>query len=120
MYSITYIKQTNTITKDNISLQQLLDAIRYIKKLPDAIVESSCRCLLVILKELDENKIRFMVKLSLKYLPSTRALLGALFEQLQKNPLFLELLYSSMNPIPTNKLFGASEILFTTKKWNII
>jgi len=56
----------------------------------------------------------------LKYPPSTRALLGALFEQLQKNPLFIEPLYSSLNPITTYKLFGASKVLFTTKKWNII
>lgn len=120
MYSITFIKQINTITKDNIPLLQLLDAIRYIKKIPDASVESSCRRLMVILEELDENEIRLMVKLSLKYPPSTRALLGALFEQLQKNPLFIEPLYSSLNPITTYKLFGASKVLFTTKKWNII
>jgi hypothetical protein len=75
---------------------------------------------MVILEELDENEIRLMVKLSLKYPPSTRALLGALFEQLQKNPLFIEPLYSSLNPITTYKLFGASKVLFTTKKWNII
>lgn len=120
MYSITFIKQTNTITKDNILLLQLLDAIRYIKKIPDASVESSCRRLLVILEELDENEIRLMVKLSLKYPPSTRALLGALFEQLHQNPLFIEPLYSSLNPITTYKLFGASKVLFTTRKWNII
>lgn len=120
MYSITVIKQTNTITKDNIPLLQLLDAIRYIKKIPDASVEASCRRLLIILDEFDENEIRLMVKLALKYPPSTRAVLGAVFEQLQKNPLFLEPLYSSLNPITTYKLFGASKVLSTTKKWNII
>jgi hypothetical protein len=61
-----------------------------------------------------------MVKLALKYPPSTRAVLGAVFEQLQKNPLFLESLYSSLNPITTYKLFGASKVLSKTKKWNII
>ena len=119
-YTITFIKQTNTITKDNIPLLQLLDAIRYIKKIPDASVEASCRRLLIILEELDENEIRLMVKLALKYPPSTRAVLGAVFEQLQKNPLFLEPLYSSLNPITTYKLFGTSKVLSITKKWNII
>ena len=31
-YTITFIKQKNTITKENIPLLQILDAIRYIKK----------------------------------------------------------------------------------------
>ncbi|MCF8253069.1 MAG: hypothetical protein K9H61_07455 [Bacteroidia bacterium] len=31
-YTIAYVKQKNTLTKENISLLQLLDAIRNIKK----------------------------------------------------------------------------------------
>ncbi len=35
-YTISFVKQKNTITKENTPLLQLLDAIRYIKKIPDA------------------------------------------------------------------------------------
>ena len=49
-YTIAFIKQKNTLTKENIPLLQILDAIRYIKKIPDATIESSCRRLSVILK----------------------------------------------------------------------
>ena len=66
---------------------QLLDAIRHIKRIPDARVESSLRRLLIILEKLGENEIRLMAKRVLKYPSSTQALIGAVFEQLQKNPL---------------------------------
>jgi len=39
-YTISFVKQKNTITKENIPLLQILDAIRYIKKIPDATIES--------------------------------------------------------------------------------
>lgn len=35
-YTISFIKQKNTITKDNIPLLQILDVIRFIKKIPDS------------------------------------------------------------------------------------
>ena len=41
-YTISFIKQKNTITRENIPLLQILDAIKYIKKIPDANLESSC------------------------------------------------------------------------------
>ena len=63
-YTITFVKQKNIITKDNIPLLQVLDAIRYIKDFKD-------------------KEIKRLVRLALIYPPATRALLGALLEQLQ-------------------------------------
>jgi hypothetical protein len=118
-YTISFVKQKNTITKENIPLLQLLDAIRYIKKIPDASLESSCKRLLAIIKNLSETGTNTLVRLSLKYPPATRALLGALLEQLQRvkatDPLF-----KSLNPITKYKLAGASKVLSTTQKWNIV
>lgn len=34
-YTISFIRQKNTITKESIPLLKILDAIRYIKKIPD-------------------------------------------------------------------------------------
>jgi hypothetical protein len=84
LYTIAFVKQKNTITKENIPLLQILDAIRYIKKIPDASVESSCKRFLAIIKNLTKNDISTLARLALKYPPSTRALLGALLEQLQQ------------------------------------
>ncbi|GAB2622493.1 type IV toxin-antitoxin system AbiEi family antitoxin domain-containing protein [Belliella aquatica] len=118
-YSISFIKQKNIITKDNIPLLQVLDSIRYIKKIPDARVESSCKRFLAILKKYTEKDINTLVRLALKYPPATRALLGALLDELQKNKA-AEPLFMSLNPITKYKLAGAEKVLFSAEKWNII
>jgi hypothetical protein len=118
-YTISFIRQKNTITKENIPLLQILDAIRYIKKIPDASIESSCKRFLAILKELSEKDISSMVRLALKYPPSARALLGGLVEQLQQSKL-TEPLLKSLNPITKYKLTGAAKVISTTGKWNIV
>ena len=52
--------------------------MRYIKKIPDASVEFSCKRFLAMIKNYSDKEINTMVRLSLKYPPATRALLGAL------------------------------------------
>ena len=118
-YTIAFVKQKNTITKETIPLLQLLDAIRYIKKIPDARIESSCKRFLVIIKTLDEKEINILVRLALKYPPATRALLGALLEQLQQGKA-TESLSKSLNPITKYKLAGVAKVISTTEKWNIV
>lgn len=59
-YTIAFVKQKNTITKVNIALLQLLDAIRYIKKKPDAGIEASCKRILAIIK-------KFLIKKSIHW-----------------------------------------------------
>ena len=83
-YTIAFVKQKNIITKDNIPLLQVLDAIRYIKKIPDANIDASCKRFLAIIKDFEDKEIKRLVRLALIYPPATRALLGALLEQLQK------------------------------------
>ncbi len=118
-YTVAFVKQKNTITKENIPLLQLLDTIRYIKKIPDASIEYSCKRFLAIIKKLDEKEINTMIRLALKYPPATRALLGALLEQLQQGKA-TESLLKSLNPITKYKLVGATKALSSTEKWNIV
>lgn len=118
-YTISFVKQKNSITKENIQLLQILDAIRYIKKIPDATIESSCRRFLAILRNLSEKESSSLIRLALKYPPATRALLGALLEELQQTHL-TELLLGSLNPITKYKLAGAAKAISTIEKWNII
>lgn len=118
-YTIAFVKQKNTITKENIPLLQILDAIRYVKKIPDAGIEVSCKRFLTIIKNLSEKETNSMVRLALKYPPATRALLGSLLEQLQKSNL-TEPLFKSLNPITKYKLAGVAKVLSTTEKWNIV
>ena len=111
--------QKNTITKENIPLLQVLDAIRNIKKIPDASIESSCNRFLAIIKNFSDKEINSLVRLALKYPPSARALLGALLEQLQQAGA-AEPLLKSLNPITKYKLAGAAKVINTTEKWNIV
>lgn len=118
-YTISFIKQKNTITKDNIPLLQILDAIRYIKKIPDANIESSGKRLLAIIKNLSDKDKGSMVRLALKYHPLTKALLGAFLDELKDYSLS-EQLYKTLNPITKYKLTGIDKVLTITEKWNII
>jgi hypothetical protein len=118
-YIIKFIKQKNTITKENVQLLQLLDAIRYIKKIPDSSISSVSLRLLSLLKETSNKNLATLVRLSQKYPPATRALLGALLEELGVLE-FQELLQKSLNPITKYKLSGATKILKAAEKWNLV
>ncbi len=118
-YSIWFVKQNNTITKENIKFLQILDVLRFIKRIPDASIENSCKILISIIDKIPDNEINIIVRLALKYPPSTRALLGSILDQLQKN-ISTETLVKSLNPVTRYKLSGASIVLTTCNKWNII
>lgn len=117
-YTIMFVKQKNTITKDNIPLLQILDSIRYIKKIPDTSIESALRRLTAVIKGYSEKDISRMARLALKYPPSTRALLGAILDQLGVNAISGGL-YPTLNPITQYDLEGAYKALDYTEKWNI-
>lgn len=118
-YTIAFVQQKNTITKENIPLLQLLDAIRYIKKIPDASTEEVCKRFLAIIRKFSDKEISTLVRLALKYPPATRALLGALLQQLKKGTV-TEPLFKTLNPITKYKLAGAAKALSTAEKWNIV
>jgi Family of unknown function (DUF6088) len=117
-YSITFIRQKNTITKETIPFLQILDAIRYIKKIPDTSIASACLRFIAIIKSLSDKDKSTLVRLAQKYPPVTKALLGAILDEIGMNS-FSDSLQKSLNPITKYKLSGANNILSTTKKWNI-
>jgi len=51
-YTISFVKQRNTLNKKNIPLLQILDATKSIKRIPDIVVKTSCVRLLAILQEM--------------------------------------------------------------------
>lgn len=118
-FTISFIKQNNIITKENIPLLQILDSIRYIKLIPDTVVEKSCIRFIAIINELSIKEINALSRLALKYQPSTRALLGALLDESGRSEAS-KLLMKSLNPITKYKFAGASKAISTTSKWNII
>lgn len=118
-YNISFLQQKNTITKENIPLLQILDSIRYIKKIPDCSIADACLRFTSILKTIPEKKTATLVRLSQKYPPATRALLGALLEEIGVIQ-FQEQLQKNLNPITKYKLPGVSKTLKTAEKWNLV
>lgn len=117
-FKISIIRQKNTITKENIPLLQILDSIKLIKKIPDSSIDYAIKRIKILIKDLPENNISKMVKLSIKYPPSTRALLGAILEEIGFE-VSSEKLYFSLNPITKYTFPKANKELSNTEKWNI-
>lgn len=118
-YSISFVKQKNIITKKNIPLLQILDSIKYIKKIPDTNIKTSCLRFLEILKELNLKNKKELIRLSLKYPPSTRALLGALLDEMHGKSI-TSTLKDSLNPITKYEIFNANKVLTNSSDWNIL
>jgi hypothetical protein len=118
-YNIKFVKQKNTITKENIPLLQLLDAIKYIKKIPDSSIAAACLRLVSLLKGLSEKEIATVVRLAQKYPPVTRALLGALLDEAEVSQ-FKKILLKNLNPITNYKLSGVQTVLKNAENWNLI
>jgi len=117
-FTISFLKQKNIITKENIPLLQILDAIRTIKKNPDSTIEFSCKRILSIIKDLSDQDKKSIVRLALKYPPSTRALLGAMLEETVDKKL-TKSLFISLNPITSYNFPGVQKVLVFAENWNI-
>lgn len=117
-YTISFVKQKNSITKENIPLLQLLDALRFIKKIPDSSITKSCKILQNLISALSEKEQGALVRLALKYQPATRALLGAILCDLGKEGL-TEKLKKSLNPLTSYIIPGISEVLLSASRWGI-
>jgi hypothetical protein len=118
IYRIRFVKQENTITKENIPLLRLLDCLRFFKIIPDTTSDKACQRLLYLLQKLDDSQTEKIKKLALKYTPQAIALLGAMLETIkpQENT---GALFKKLNPMTTYKLYISQNILPTQKKWNI-
>jgi hypothetical protein len=118
-YNIRFIRQKNTITKDNIDLLQILDAIRFIKKIPDSTVNSSVIRIKDVIQKLSNEEQKLLIKLALKYNPGVKALTGAILEQINSFDYALPL-YNSIKPVTVFKLNISENILKNKEKWRII
>ncbi|MFI3263052.1 MAG: DUF6088 family protein [Rikenellaceae bacterium] len=119
VYKIKFVVQNNTITKESIPLLRFLDAIKNIKKIPGTLTDEAVVILLGILRDLSQNELQNIKRLSMKYTPATRALLGAMVESIYPND-NLSSLYETLNPITKYKLGVSQDALQTKERWNII
>jgi len=119
IYKIGFIKQQNRIVKENIPLLRILDAIRFIKEIPDATIDQSCKVIGSLIKNLDKEEQSKLIKLALKYNPATRALTGSILENISGGK-EIEILFKSLNP-SSSYAFGIKQKSLPNKqKWSII
>lgn len=118
VYRIVFLKQKNRITPENIPLLQLLDCIRLVKKIPGTSVEDACVRLRALVAERTEDDRRTLVRLAIKYPPSTRALLGALLGEPEDSELSVRLM-GSLNLLTTYCIPGAGRVLKDAGVWRI-
>lgn len=118
LFTISFVLQTNPITKENIPLLQLLDAIRFIKEVPDATISQSCRRMIAIIRELNEKETDKLLILAEKYPPMVRAILGAMIENIYGTNKVLPL-WNTLNPLTSYKIGIDEQVLPEIKKWRI-
>lgn len=118
MYSIRFVQQANIITKSNIPLLQLLDSIKSIKQIPDSTPDSSYNRIREIIKFLDEKSLDLMIKLAMKYNPMTRAIVGAIIEELYGEER-ARILRDTLNPITVYKV-GLTKKVLSTNNFRIV
>ena len=119
-YKISFILQPNVISKNNIELLQILDAVRFINEIPATTPDEACMRLQQIFKELSPEKQKRLAKLSLKYTNYVRALCGAMLEQIGAETILLNKLKKSLQGITTYKIPISERVLPTKIKWNIV
>jgi hypothetical protein len=118
-YVISFMRQKNTITRDNIPFLQILDAIRNIRKIPGASIEFSYKRIRSILASFMNEDIQKIVRLARKYPPSTRALLGSIIDDLGFDN-EADVLLRTLNPITTYNFKELKEEAADPLKWNLL
>lgn len=114
---IRFILQPNTITRANIPLLQILDAIRFIRRIPACTPDEACNTLRAIIRALPSTERTLLASLALKYTDYARAMVGAILDETDTNT---DSLYRSLNPGSTYKIGLTDNDLPNRKKWRIL
>ncbi len=112
------VKSYAEVSSRNYYLLEILDALKDFGRIQDIDKESAIKLILERIKKLSRSDISRMVKLSLKYPPRAKALLGAILEQLGNQQEIVEL-KSSLNPLTEYRLGINESTLPTSMNWEI-
>lgn len=118
-YTISFIMQQNTITKKNIEILRILDAIRFIREIPATTPNEACIRLKEIIKDLNDEQKEMLVKCSLKYTNYVRALCGAILEDIGYDGNSLDSIRKSLNGVTNYHLPISESVLSTKQNWRI-
>lgn len=119
VFRLKFILQKNIITKDNIPYLRILDAIKYIKSIPASTIDEAVIVLCGIFKNYSLSDVKTITRLSMKYPPSTRALLGAMLENTNSEFETSDIL-NSLSGVSSYNIGVSENILPNIKTWSII
>lgn len=118
-YTISFIMQQNTITKKNIEILRILDAVRFIREIPATTPNEACIRLKEIIKDLNDEQKEMLVKCSLKYTNYVRALCGAILEDIGYDGNSLDNIRKSLNGVTNYHLPISESVLPNKQNWRI-
>lgn len=119
MYNISFIVQPNKITRKNIELLRILDAIRFIREIPATMPDEACSRLISIIGQLPEAKIKMLATLVLKYNPAVQALCGAILENIKADESLIKKISNSLNPVTEYNMPVSETVLPNKKNWRL-
>ena len=114
---INFVLQHNVITRNNVHLLQLLDAIRFIRHIPATTPDAAIAVIKNILAALNTKERKDIARLALSYTSSVRAVLGALLECIGDDAVSLK---KSLNAATVYKLGISENALPNAKEWRIV
>jgi hypothetical protein len=114
---IAFVLQPNPICEEDVDLYVILDALRFIQRIPATTPSEAVAMLLPIIKRLPKQRKNHLQDLALAYTPSVRALLGAMCEQLS---IPCKRLKNSLNGTTYYRLHIDDDVLLTKSNWRII
>lgn len=118
-YTISFILQQNTITRKNIDILRILDAVRFIREIPATTPDEACLRLKEIIRNLNDGQKEMLVKCLMKYTNYVRALCGAILEDIGCDASMLETVRKSLNGVTEYKLPISMTVLPTKQNWKI-
>lgn len=115
---VRFQKSDVKVSPGNVYLLQILDALKYIKDIPDADVSTTFKRIRKLVLALDFEEKGMLVKLARNYTSSVRAMLGAIldvqFTELARN------LKDSLNPLTSYKIGISDKVLPNRSEWRIV
>ncbi len=118
IYTIQFVLQKNIITKENIEILQVLDCLKMIKGIPDTTKDNTLHILGKIIRKYRKPQRDMLIHLSMKYPPSTRALLGMIFQE-EKIMSPIDKIRETLNPISKFNITLRDYDKLVKDNWNI-
>ena len=108
------------VTSNNIKYLEFLDVIKDLNTIPDLQKSDGLVYLKKVIYNFDTTEIKKLVIYGAAYPPKVRALLGALLETMNTNPVVYKVLKKSINPSSNYEYGITPKMLSTANTWNIV